>query len=114
MLKSVLYKITRWRMRQNSQRNFLIYCSVFVGMFAGLAAITLKFLVHTMEELSHNISSNLPFHIIYVFLPALGILLTVAYQHFVNRDTIQKGIGSVLFNIKKIVQTFVIITSIRS
>ncbi|MFD2866861.1 chloride channel protein [Mucilaginibacter antarcticus] len=101
MLKSVLYKITRWRMRQNSQRNFLIYCSVFVGMFAGLAAITLKFLVHTMEELSHNISSNLPFHIIYVFLPALGILLTVAYQHFVNRDTIQKGIGSVLFNIKK-------------
>jgi CIC family chloride channel protein len=101
MLKSVLYKITRWRLRQNSQRNFLMYCSVFVGLFAGLAAIALKFLVHTMEELSHNISSHLPYHIIYVFLPALGILLTVMYQHLINRDTIQKGIGSILFNIKK-------------
>ncbi len=101
MLKSVLYKIARWRLRQNSQRNFLIYCSVFVGLFAGLAAIALKFLVHSMEDLSHNISSHLPFHFIYVFLPALGILLTVAYQHIINRDTIQKGIGSILFNIKK-------------
>jgi CIC family chloride channel protein len=101
MLKSLLYKITRWRLRQNSQRNFLIYCSVFVGLFAGLAAVTLKFLVHTMEQLSRNISSHLPFHIIYVFLPALGILLTVAYQHLINRDKIQKGIGSILFNIKK-------------
>jgi CIC family chloride channel protein len=101
MLKSLANKITRWRMRQNSQRNFLIYCSVFVGFFGGLAAITLKFLVHLMEEISRNISSHLPYHIIYVFLPALGIFLTVAYQHLINRDRIQKGIGNVLINIKK-------------
>ncbi|MDB5031430.1 MAG: chloride channel protein family [Mucilaginibacter sp.] len=88
-------------MRQNSQRNFLIYCSVFVGFFAGLAAIALKFLVSVMEDISRNISSHLPYHIIYVFLPALGIFLTVAYQHLINRDRIQKGIGNILINIKK-------------
>lgn len=101
MLKSLSYKITRWRLKQNSQRNFLIYCSVVVGLFGGLAAVTLKFLVHFMEELSRNISSHLPFHIIYVFLPAVGIFLTVAWQHLVNRDRMQKGIGSILVNIKK-------------
>ncbi len=101
MLKAIAYKIAKWRLRQNSQRNFLIYCSVFVGFFGGLAAVALKFLVHTMENVSHNISSHLPFHIIYVFLPALGIFLTVAYQHLINKDTIQKGIGSILANIKK-------------
>ncbi|WP_299515762.1 chloride channel protein [Mucilaginibacter sp.] len=101
MLKSISYKIARWRMRQNSQRNFLIYCSVFVGFFAGLAAIALKFLVSVMEDISRNISSHLPYHIIYVFLPALGIFLTVAYQHLINRDRIQKGIGNILINIKK-------------
>eukprot|EP01037_Dinobryon_pediforme_P010237 gene10237-10307_t len=54
-----------------------------------------------MEELSRNISSHLPYHIIYVFLPALGIFLTVAYQHLINRDKIQKGIGNILLNIKR-------------
>ena len=101
MLKTILYKIKKWRLRQNSQRNFLIYCSVFVGFFGGLAAVALKFLVHTMEEISRDISSHLPYHIIYVFLPALGIFLTVAYQHLVNRDKIQKGIGNILVNIKR-------------
>ncbi|TWI96668.1 CIC family chloride channel protein [Mucilaginibacter frigoritolerans] len=101
MLKKLSYKIKKWRLRQNSQRNFLIYCSVFVGFFGGLAAVALKFLVRTMEEVSRNISSHLPYHIIYVFLPALGIFLTVAYQHLLNRDKIQKGIGNILVNIKR-------------
>jgi CIC family chloride channel protein len=101
MLKSITYKANRWRLKRNGQRNFLIYCSVFVGLFGGLAAVALKFLVHVMEDLSRNISSHLPYHIIYVFLPAVGILLTVAWQHLINRDKMQKGIGSVLINIKK-------------
>lgn len=101
MLKSISYKIARWRLKRNTQRNFLIYCSVFIGLFGGLAAVALKFLVHVMENVSRNISSHLPFHIIYVFLPAFGILLTVTWQHLVNRDKIQKGIGNILINIKK-------------
>jgi CIC family chloride channel protein len=101
MLKSLGYKIASWRLKVNSQRNFLIYCSVFVGFFGGLAAVALKFLVRFMEDVSRNISSHLPFHIIYVFLPALGIFLTVAWQHLINRDRIQKGIGNILVNIKK-------------
>ena len=101
MFKLLNYKITRWRLKRNGQHNFLIYCSVFVGFFGGLAAVALKFLVHFMEEVSRNISSHLPFHIIYVFLPALGILLTVTWQHLINRDLMQKGIGNILVNIKK-------------
>ncbi|WP_290303304.1 chloride channel protein [Mucilaginibacter flavus] len=101
MLKTLSYKINRWRLRRNSQRNFLIYCSVFVGFFGGLAAIALKFLVHFMEDVSHRISGHLYYHLAYVFLPALGIFLAVAWQHIINRDKIQKGIGSILVNIKK-------------
>jgi CIC family chloride channel protein len=101
MLKTLSYKINRWRLKRNSQRNFLIYCSVFVGFVGGLAAVALKYLVHLMEELSRNISSHLYYHIAYVFLPAIGILGTVGYQHLINRDKIEKGIGKVLFNIKK-------------
>jgi CIC family chloride channel protein len=100
-LKKIADKINNWRLRKNIQRNFLIYCSVFVGLLGGLAAVALKFLVRLIEELSHNIAEHLYYHLAYAFLPALGILLTVAYQHLINRDHIEKGIGTILINIKK-------------
>ncbi|OCX51977.1 hypothetical protein BEL04_15975 [Mucilaginibacter sp. PPCGB 2223] len=104
MLKSAFTSIfnagNNWRIRRNEQRNFLLYASAFVGLVAGLAAVLLKYLVHLMEDVSHNMASHL-FHILYIFLPAVGVLLTVLYQHLINRDKIEKGIGSVLGNIKR-------------
>lgn len=93
--------LNSWRIRQKNQRNFLIYLSVLVGFLGGLAAVGLKFLVGLMEDLSRRIGEHVTFHIILILLPALGILLTVAYQHLVNRDRIEKGIGGILLNIKK-------------
>ncbi|WP_295767074.1 chloride channel protein [uncultured Mucilaginibacter sp.] len=101
MIKKLLVIVNHWRTRQPSQRNFLIYCSVLVGLLGGLAAVVLKFLVHFMEELSRNLASQVPYHYSYLLLPALGILITVAYQHFINRDSMQKGIGNILMNIKR-------------
>ncbi|RYY34794.1 MAG: chloride channel protein [Sphingobacteriaceae bacterium] len=101
MFKKLLLTINKWRLQLNSQRNFLIFCSVIVGFIGGLAAVALKYLVHFMEDVNREISSRLPYHFIYVFLPALGILLTVIYTHFINRDKLQKGIGNILANIKR-------------
>ncbi|MEO6523503.1 MAG: chloride channel protein [Mucilaginibacter sp.] len=99
MLKTVFTAINNWRLTRNGQKHFLLYASAVVGLIAGLAAVLLKYLVHLMEDVSLNISGHL-FHILYIFLPAVGILLTVAYQHLINRDKIEKGIGAVLANIK--------------
>jgi len=54
-----------------------------------------------MEEWSKDLASHLYYHIAYAFLPALGILLTVFYQHVINRDHMEKGIGRILINIKR-------------
>jgi CIC family chloride channel protein len=101
IVKNVADKINQWRLRRNFQRNFLIYCSVVVGLLGGLSAILLKYVVHLMEVLSKNIADHLYYHLAYAFLPALGILLTVFYQHFINRDHMEKGIGNILINIRK-------------
>jgi chloride channel protein, CIC family len=101
LVKGAADKINQWRLRRNIQRNFLIYCSVVVGFLGGLAAILLKYVVGIMEELSKNIAAHLYYHLAYAFLPALGILLAVFYQHVINRDHIEKGIGKILINIKK-------------
>jgi len=101
LFKKLSDKINQWRLRRNIQRNFLIYCSVIVGFLGGLAAVVIKLLVRLMEDLSHNIAAHLYYHIAYAFLPALGILFTVVYQHVINRDHMEKGIGKILINIKK-------------
>ena len=101
LFKKTAKKINQWRLRRNIQRNFLIYCSVVVGFLGGLAAVLLKYVVGLMEQVSKNIASHLYYHLAYAFLPALGILLTVGYQHFINRDHMEKGIGKILINIKK-------------
>jgi CIC family chloride channel protein len=100
-LKKASAIVNRWRLKRNIQRNFLIYCSVVVGLLGGLAAILLKYVVHLMEVLSENLASHLYYHLAYAFLPALGILLTVFYQHVINRDHMEKGIGRILINIKR-------------
>jgi CIC family chloride channel protein len=74
---------------------------VVVGLLGGLSAILLKYVVHLMEVLSKNIANHLYYHLAYAFLPALGILLTVLYQRFINRDHMEKGIGNILINIRK-------------
>jgi CIC family chloride channel protein len=101
MFKALLVHINHWRSRQTTSRNFLIYCSVLVGLIGGLAAVALKYMVQLMEELSRNLALRVPYHYSFLLLPAIGILLTVVYQHLVNRDSMQKGIGNVLMNIKK-------------
>src|ERR1700756_537907 len=100
-LKKASAIINRWRLKRNLQRNFLIYCSFIVGILGGLAAILLKYVVHLMEELSKDLASHLYYHLAYAFLPALGILLTVFYQHVINRGHMEKGLGRILINIKR-------------
>lgn len=99
--KKVADRINKWRLKKNIQRNFLIYCSVVVGILGGLAAILLKYVVKIMEDVSKDIAAHLYYHLAYAFLPALGILLTVFYQHVINRDHIEKGIGRIIINIKR-------------
>jgi CIC family chloride channel protein len=101
LAKKVANKINKWRLKRNIQRNFLIYCSVVVGLLGGLSAILLKYVVGLMEELSKDIAAHLYYHLAFAFLPALGILLTVFYQHVINRDHIEKGIGRIIINIKR-------------
>jgi chloride channel protein, CIC family len=100
-LKKASVLINQWRLKKNIQRNFLIYCSVVVGLLGGLSAILLKYVVHLVEELNKDLAAHLYYHLAFAFLPALGILLTVFYQHAVNRDKIEKGIGRILINIKR-------------
>ena len=88
------------KFKYNSPQSFLYTASTIVGLIGGLAAVLLKNIVHWTEELVYSDYTE-HYYIWTIFLPAIGILLTVLYLHFIVKKNIAHGIGKVLAAISK-------------
>ena len=98
---SVLRRFLIWRIKNMSQRNFIMILSVIIGVLAGLGAVVIKNGVHLIKELlTSNIVANYQ-NYLFFFLPAIGILIAVLYIRFVARQHVGHGIPSVLFAISR-------------
>ena len=90
-----------WIQHRVSERQFFILSSILVGITAGLAAVLLKTAVHFINY-SVTRDFTLPFQLsIYLFLPFIGLLLTVLYVHRFHRDNFEKGTAFVLYSITR-------------
>ena len=53
-IKTLIKQFLIWRYKHISQKNFVLFLSTFVGLLAGLAAVTLKnityFIQNTLEK----------------------------------------------------------------
>ncbi|MDE7142575.1 MAG: chloride channel protein, partial [Muribaculaceae bacterium] len=90
-----------WRERHIKERTFVIMLSLGVGVFAGFAAMVLKWLIHTIASLlstNINISEG---NYLYIILPVIGILLACWYVRYVVRDNISHGVTRVLYAISQ-------------
>ncbi len=87
--------------RRLSPKQFIIYASILSGITAGIAAVTLKMLVHYVRNLVvHNINLTNYASYLYLFLPALGITASIFTIHFLFKNKFRKGIRSVLSAVK--------------
>ena len=90
-----------WREHHISERTFLIFLALLVGVFGGLAAQLLKFLIHTI---SNALTSHIDLHsgnYLYILLPTLGVVITALYVRFVVKDNISHGVTRVLWAISQ-------------
>ncbi len=99
--KKILKKLLIWRLRNISDRTFMIFLSIVVGFAAGISAVIIKRSVHIIAHLlRHN-----PFvenhHVTYIILPAIGILLVILFMKFILRRPVRPGIPNVLYSISK-------------
>lgn len=83
-----------------SERNFLILSSILVGLTSGLAAILLKFTVHSMALLVSHVQLSGEFLLLAV-IPLFGILLSVLFIKYFLNDKIQKGSAEIVYSIVK-------------
>jgi CIC family chloride channel protein len=83
-----------------SRRQFILFSSIVVGASSATAAILLKWFVHLIFEFAtHNRISNYKYF--YLFLPMIGILLTVYIVGKVLGGKLSKGLAQIHASIAK-------------
>lgn len=90
-----------WREHHIKEKNFVLLLAFAVGIFGGLAALVLKFLIHTISGVltAHvNIAQG---NYLYILLPAAGVILAALYVRYIVRDDISHGVTRVLYAISQ-------------
>ncbi len=82
-----------------SRNQFLIVSGVLVGLIAGFAAIILKTLVHYIHLLLSNKQIASYDHLVLLFSPLLGILLTIIVVKIFFNGRLGKGVANILYEI---------------
>ncbi|MEZ5173537.1 MAG: hypothetical protein R2850_08525 [Bacteroidia bacterium] len=96
-----MFLFLKWRIRYVSNRNFLIFLSVLVGIVCAIAAVILKSLVHYIENYLQN-DLNFPFKgTLFFIFPIAGILLTVWFVKRFLSGHLGRGISPILFVIAR-------------
>ncbi len=83
-----------------SQRNYQIIVSIVIGLVVGLVAVVLKISVHTVREWLHDNDPSSQ-RWVFVFLPIIGIALTLLFVKFILRKPLNGGLGNLIQSVAK-------------
>ena len=97
--KTLLGRIVRWRTEHLSTRQFTLILSLFVGLFAAIAAYCLHWLIKQIQLLLTAGFSISSFNWLYLVFPVVGIYLTSLFIRYIVKDNISHGITRVLYAI---------------
>ncbi len=100
-INAAFMRFLHWREKHISERRFVLFLALLVGVFGGLAAQLLKYLIHTIAGI---LTARVDLHTgnyLYILLPALGVIVTALYVRYVVRDNISHGVTRVLWSISQ-------------
>jgi CIC family chloride channel protein len=96
-----LSKFLVWRVKNISQRHFILVLSLLVGVFSGLAAVILKNTIHFTHHLLTGSFSLESKNLLYLAYPMAGILITIFIVKYVVKDSLGHGVSKILYSISK-------------
>lgn len=97
----LLTKFLIWKYKHISERNFVYFLSIIVGLLAGLGTVTLKnitYFIHSILE--GRFIKDYEARLYFIF-PIIGLLLVFIFQKYILKKQISHGITSTLFAISK-------------
>ena len=92
-------KILAYLKQRIEYKTFLIFASLFVGVFSGIAASLLKNLVHYIQHESHSLFNNFGIKYLNSIIPLIGIFLSILIVKIFFDGKIIKGLGNVIYSI---------------
>ena len=99
--EKLLGRFLRWRLRHISNRQFIMFLSILIGIASGLGAVAIKNSVHFISVLVQDIIHAEGPGYIFLFSPIIGILLTVLFIKYVLKRPVRHGIPNVLYALSK-------------
>jgi CIC family chloride channel protein len=97
---SLLAKFINWRKNNVKDRQFILILSIIVGLASGLAAVVIKNLVHIIQKYLDYFAANNSEYL-YIFYPLIGLLITVLFIKYINKNPVRHGVPNVLYSISK-------------
>lgn len=94
-------RLLMWREKHIKEKDFVIFLGLIVGIFAGLAAMVLKWLIHHIGALLLTFTSEGAFNWAYIIFPSIGVILAALYVRYVVKDNISHGVTRVLYAISQ-------------
>lgn len=88
-----------WLQNRVTPKQFLIFSAILIGLTAGMAAVLLKWFVHSLIVNINRFSINQ--QAIVAAFPIIGIILTVLFVVYFNRNRLGKGLSNILYAIAK-------------
>lgn len=89
-----------WRYKFISERNFLFFLSILIGLLSGLVSVVLKNLTFAIQNLLKKgiiFSENQ----LYFIIPIIGLWLVFQFVKRVSKEPIQHSLSTVLFALSK-------------
>ena len=90
-----------WREKHIMQRHFILILSLFVGIFASIAAYILKTAIHFIQKLLIGWFNPDAVNFWYLVFPFMGITLTYLFVRFLVKDDISHGVTRILYAISQ-------------
>lgn len=94
--KDVFMQFLLWRESHISIRTFTLIMSFAVGLFTGLAAVILKWLIHGIQHLLTSHMMNEGLNGLYFVYPIIGVFLVGLFVRYIVKDNISHGVTRIL------------------
>ena len=97
----VLQRFITWRENKIKEKHFILILSFMVGICTAVAALLLKFFIHSIKNFLTNNFNATEANYLYLLYPVVGIFLAGWFVRNIVKDDISHGVTRILYAISR-------------